>query len=410
MSTDLDLTITVLFLVSILIALNGSSTTSRWLQIAKRWVVSNTLTRRDNNKVDKGNYAQLTGVPLPRPLPNFDVTKAVPRPYRPFRWEYHQTLSLKAMEPDWWLEVESTYPERIAQRQHLHDLYGNAIIDCLPGAERACHELMHMVIHFLCARYPNHFTLDTATGTFHNHILGVSCSVQEDAVDPLRFLLDHVPEDFLITQKDEETGLYHLRAAASCSAVGWRLREKMGRPLHEIHGPVPFYKEKMQMSMDRFFSKMPCDKPIQRGSWGIEVGQPLYLQPGHPEWSLRDVQSPDIKVEDLHLRVDWQTLRRLPLSQAIVFNFKGLFTPITAFRNEPYIPRLVLKIHREAKQPFLDYKSTFHVAHRLIPALEEWAKEQEEKGWVPKDWKERTLDEDPFFPGWKAQVPSFLLE
>lgn len=34
-----------------------------------------------------------SGVPLPNPVPDdFDVDKAKPRPYRPFRWEYLQNM------------------------------------------------------------------------------------------------------------------------------------------------------------------------------------------------------------------------------------------------------------------------------------------------------------------------------
>ncbi|KAM6493012.1 Protein of unknown function (DUF3445) domain containing protein [Amanita muscaria] len=363
------------------------------VRIFQRWI--------SGRVIDWSDYAQLSGFPLPRPLPDFQVDAAKPRPYRPFRWEYHQTMSLMALEPDWWLELESTYRERIVQRRGLHEKLGTAILEALPGSEEACQELMQIVIQFLCARYPNQFMLDVKTGVFHNRILDIKCDVRE--VDPLVCLLDNVPEDFLVVMPDKITGLYHLRAAVSCSAVGWRLREKMGRPLHEIHGPVPFYREKMQFSMDRFFSKMPCNKPIQRGSWSFEIGQPLYLQPGDEEWSHRDTQLSSLKIEEIFLRVDWQTLRRLPKSQAIIFNFKGIFTPVTSFRNEPYIPRLVLKILREAKEPFLEYKSTRHIAHKLMPALEQWTLEQEERGWVPKDWKERTLNEDPFFPNWGSQ-------
>lgn len=86
-----------------------------------------------------------------------------------------------------------------------------------------------------------------------------------------------------------------------------------------------------------------------------------------------------------------------------MFNFKALFTPLNQFREEPYIPRLVAKILRESRKPLLDYKSTFHIEHKVLPALDEWAREQERKGWVPKNWKERTLDEDPFFPGWQSR-------
>lgn len=38
------------------------------------------------------DYAKLSGVPLPTPLVDFDVDNALPRPYRPFRWAYHQTM------------------------------------------------------------------------------------------------------------------------------------------------------------------------------------------------------------------------------------------------------------------------------------------------------------------------------
>lgn len=41
---------------------------------------------------DFPDYATLSGVPLPKPYPEFDIKKALPRPYRPFRWAYHQTM------------------------------------------------------------------------------------------------------------------------------------------------------------------------------------------------------------------------------------------------------------------------------------------------------------------------------
>lgn len=38
------------------------------------------------------DYFKLTGVPPPKPLPDFNIDNALPRPYRPFRWKYHQTM------------------------------------------------------------------------------------------------------------------------------------------------------------------------------------------------------------------------------------------------------------------------------------------------------------------------------
>lgn len=43
---------------------------------------------------DFPDYAALTDVPLPEPYKEFDIDQALPRPYRPFRWSYHQTMCM----------------------------------------------------------------------------------------------------------------------------------------------------------------------------------------------------------------------------------------------------------------------------------------------------------------------------
>lgn len=171
------------------------------------------------------------------------------------------------MEPDFWLELESTYVERIAQRKTLYTQHGKLVIDVQPGSsssdnalmtERACVEILHMSISFLCARYPHLFTYSSSSGVLHNKIFDTRFDVPfvgdkggEGGVKALEVLLENVPEDFLITLPDEKTGFYFLRAGLSCSAMGWNLHLKIGKPLNEIHTPVPDYKEKMEFSMDR---------------------------------------------------------------------------------------------------------------------------------------------------------------
>lgn len=41
---------------------------------------------------DFPDYAELSGVSLPRIYKDFKIESAIPRPYRPFRWAYHQTM------------------------------------------------------------------------------------------------------------------------------------------------------------------------------------------------------------------------------------------------------------------------------------------------------------------------------
>ncbi|KAH7417247.1 hypothetical protein BKA64DRAFT_294737 [Cadophora sp. MPI-SDFR-AT-0126] len=352
-------------------------------------------------------YDILSGVPLPQPYKNFDVTRALPRPYRPLRWKYHQTMSFQKMETDWWLEIENNYAARVKERQDLFKEYGSKVLDYLPGSELACKELMEMCLQFYCARYPAHFSLSDDKKVFHNRLLGTEAIIKR--FHPLHILLNNVPEDFAIVLRNEQDGMYYFRAGVICSSLGWNVGTKIGLQLEAIHGKIPDYKEKMSFSMDRFFSKMATNSPIQRGSWGLEVGKPLFMPPGHPHEALREIQNAELKIEECNLRVDWQTLRRLPLSAGIVFNFKALFTPVTEFRDEPYIPALLLKILKEGKKNLMEYKGTWHTEHVCIPKLEEYAAEQVAKGLVvpemegQEEWNVATLAESPYFPGWEEK-------
>ena len=155
------------------------------------------------------------------------------------------------MEPDWWLELENTYEDRMKQRAQLLIDHGEAVLQALPGSELACKELMEMVLQFLCVRYPHYFSLNSSKTVFHNAILQTRTDLKQ--TPPLHVIFQNIPEDFAIMLRDEKTGLYIFRAGIICSSLGWSLASKIGKPLHEIHDPVPDYKAKMQFSMDRYF-------------------------------------------------------------------------------------------------------------------------------------------------------------
>ena len=297
--------------------------------------------------------------------------------------------------------MDKNYIDVIKQRQELFNERGENVLRALPGSELATKELMEMCVDFLCARYPQHFSLDKDNMIFHNGILNTETDLK--TTEPLHVLLHNVPEDFAIMIRDPETGIYSFRGGVIMSSLGWDLGSKIGLKLHEIHAPIPDYREKMQFSMDRYFAKKPTDKGIQRGSWGFEIDQPLYMPPGDPHEKYREEQDSTHTIDRCHLRVDWQTLRRLPLSGAVVFNFKGLFTPVEEFRDELYIPSLILKVLREGKRSIMEYKSTWHTEHVVIPALEEYEREQVQRGLIPADWQPSTLNESPFFPGWEEK-------
>jgi len=160
------------------------------------------------------------------------------------------STAITKMQPDWWIELENTYEERIKQRQSLFAKHGEAVLQALPGSELACKELMEMVLQFVCARYPHCFHLSANNKTFHNGILKTDTDLT--TTPPLHVLLNNIPEDFAIMLRNEKKGLYVFRAGIICSALGWNVGSKIGLELADIHKPIPDYKEKMQFSMDRY--------------------------------------------------------------------------------------------------------------------------------------------------------------
>ncbi|KAI5811321.1 hypothetical protein DFH27DRAFT_21579 [Peziza echinospora] len=385
------------------------------------------------------DYETLSGVSWPNECKGFDPDRSLPRPYRPFRWKYHQTMALSKMEPDWWLELESTYKSRIHQRKQLYLQHGKNVLDWLPGEDVAvaCRESMELVVMWLVKRYPRHFELvdddmedvsgdDRSKGTgkvLVNHILGIRTPLDRRDIHPLKVLLYHVPEDFAIVLPEitypaatpenpipQPTIRHTFRGGVICSAIGWHLGTKLGLSLHDIHhttGNVPDYASKLSFSMDRFFSRsLPPHKPIQRGSWSLEIGQPLFAPPDDPHHlKLRSFQNPELKAEDVYLRVDWQTLRRLPISGAVLFNYKAVFTAVTEFKYEPRIPKLFGTILRGGSKNILEYKGTWHVEHVVVPLMEEYARWQVEEGLAPEEDETMvaTLEQSPFFEGWEGR-------
>ena len=51
--------------------------------------------------------------------------------------------------------------------------------------------------------------------------------------------------------REEEAGL-RLIAAVLCFPSRWRLADKMDRLMGAIHGPVPFYADRLARPVDRF--------------------------------------------------------------------------------------------------------------------------------------------------------------
>lgn len=306
------------------------------------------------------------------------------------------------LEPDYWIELEHNYFRRMEERMQIWKEHGERVMFQTPGSELASRELMEMVLQFLCIRYPHYFQLEKGNTVFRNRLLNTT-SPLDGSMPWLEVLYRHVPEDFAVMCRSEADGLYYLRSAMICSSVGWNVGQHRDRVLRRIHDNVPLWEEKMAFSVDRWFTKLPADTPVQRGSWGIEDWEAFFCPADRPR-SAFAADPAACTAADLRLRCDWQTLRRLPVSGAVIFNFKAVFTPLAALAAEPRVPALLLRVLTAGRRELVDYKCERHVERLAVAQLREWADRQAEDGLVPADWEPATLEQHPYFPGWQDEM------
>ena len=167
---------------------------------------------------------------------------------------------------------------------------------------------------------------------------------------------------------------YRLVAAVLCFPAHWRLADKLGRPLEVIHAPVPGFGERLADPVDRFFASIQVARPVWRVNWSL-VDQPtLFLPPEH-----RGIPRP-ISAEqagaELWLRVERQTLRRLPRSGDVVFGIHTHVDPLEDAIDSPEAAQALAARIREMPDAMARYKSILPIRAPLLAWLDGRAEAQ----------------------------------
>ena len=86
-----------------------------------------------------------------------------------------------------------------------------------------------------------------------------------------------VPDDLVVMRRTEAGWV--LAAAALHFPSAWRLSEKIGRPLHAVHEPVPGYAEGTRNAalIERMLDRLPPGTIVARGNWSLHAEGALHL-------------------------------------------------------------------------------------------------------------------------------------
>jgi hypothetical protein len=227
-------------------------------------------------------------------------------------------MALTTVPESAWFEFDDRYHGEMAEKGDLLRDRHQDVFAALPLSDAARAETLRETIANLTTHLPHWFA--RVGDSLHNVLTGETWNLAAPPCDPLELAGRLVQEDLCIIQQGDNGPIF--TAAVLCFPSRWRLHEKLGKPLVAVHGPVPHYAERLAAPVDRFMAKVKPGHIASRLNWSV-LDSPAMFQPAG-KW--REQPNPavtsDNAGEHLYLRVERQTLRRLPESDAIVFGIR----------------------------------------------------------------------------------------
>lgn len=176
-------------------------------------------------------------------------------------------MGLRKMNFEDWIELDNQFPKFHADKASRILERGDKCCGTAPEALDAAYELLEELVAYLSARYPSLYRR-TAKG-MDNLFTGETFDIVSRPLveDPMQMAARWVQDDLAIMIEGAD-GKYYLKAGATLLTGFWRLEDKFGMSLDQIHqhGEVPGYETKLKKGMNNFFGRVMPDKPVVRNN------------------------------------------------------------------------------------------------------------------------------------------------
>lgn len=246
----------------------------------------------------------------------------------------------------------------------------------LPHMMDAQWDFVELTMEALAQDYPEHFSLKKQglIWTWENKPLGIKDTftfgdTSTLATEPFDYIGRQLQGDFVLLDHRDET--LYADAGIVTSQADWSLAFNVGMSWREWHGPVPRATELGVMDRAlKYLLNLQIGSPVRRLNWTMTVNPRLDTSPeNYPHWGgERNTVNAENIGDLIHLRVELQTLFRLPRSNAIVFSIRCY---LISLKDIATYPRWAKRLHRVQKTmhpDLIEYKgmTKFH------PMMVDW--------------------------------------
>ena len=219
---------------------------------------------------------------------------------------------------------DSSYRQRLAYRRHLLLTHTTETTSHLPAAAPALAELhTYLFSYHLPRRFPAYFTLTPSGVLLQNHTSSNTYPIVPQSPSlALRALAENLDEDIILLQPDGVD--YRVSAFAVCAPAGYSLDRKLGCALREVGRGVEGGLGDVLGGLEP-----GVENALARWEWTLAPDSELFCL--EERWG----QGKKWGVERACLRVERQTLWKLPGTGAVVLGVKTYITSLKQLKSNP---------------------------------------------------------------------------
>lgn len=242
---------------------------------------------------------------------------------------FRLTVGARRLDPAHWLAPRPLDTGLLHWKRALLDEQGRAAFDVLPGAQAAATVALSLVSEVVAGTVGGRHPLDEAGRLVVEDL----CLVDVSGPQPV------------------------LVGASLAMPNRWSLADKLGRPMSEVHGPVPGYADHIGPAVDRLLAGLRGDRVLARSNWAV-TEDPRLFQPAGSSQARRGgtVRSPQDAASRLWVRTEYQTLRALPGTAGVLFTIRTAQEPLGALADRPRVAAGLAATIARLPAAELDYK------------------------------------------------------
>lgn len=225
-----------------------------------------------------------------------------------------------------WIEVDDKLSFYLKEKHRLMHEIPHKVWAGDFSSEAAQQEVLDLLVSHLHEHFPETYS---KSGNEISIAGAPSVNLDDISKPPLLLAALLVQEDLVLMRKTPEG--WRLVAASLCFPSSWILREKIGKVMHDVHAPVPGFAKgtRNAMMIERIFGNLQVDLPAERFNWSVYNDDALY----HADRAGEHFPDRARGESDYFLRIEHQTLRKLPKSGDILFGIRIHIDPLEVLSN-----------------------------------------------------------------------------